>query len=216
MTNLNYDIEKFGNLTVDEQKRNELNKFILEELHDPYFESMMKDLKSFYEENRFYNWYHGYTKIECPYKTKTTYDFFGANVIQMQSLTTTPSGTMSTPYFGKEYNESLNEFVEFEIKIFVPLTLVQNKVNFTLFWRENNTDGSNKFNIEEKNLTIDDLTRGYMGYEYYFDKDYYSYYESYSTSKDLMPGFQLHWNFDINIPYVDKYAEDYTWMLYVR
>ena len=64
MTNLNYDIENVGNLTVDEQKRNELNMFILEELHDPYFESMMKDFSSFQEENRFYNWYHGYTKIE--------------------------------------------------------------------------------------------------------------------------------------------------------
>ena len=63
----------------------------------------MNNLMSFQEENRFYNWYHGYTKIECPYKTKTTYGMFEVYVIQMQSLTTTPSGTISTPYFGKEY-----------------------------------------------------------------------------------------------------------------
>ena len=216
MTNLNYDIEKFGNLTVDEQKRNELSKFILDELHDPYFESMMKDFNSFYEENRFYNWYHGYTKIECPYKTKTTYDFFGANVILMQSLTTAPIGTISTPYFGKEYNKSLYEYIKYEIKIFVPLTLVQNKVNFTLFWRENNTDGSNKFNIEEKNLTSNDLQTQHMGYEYYFYEHYQTWYDPYISSKDLMPGHQLHWNLDINIPYDEKYAEDYAWMLYVR
>ena len=52
LTNLNYDIEMLGNMTVNEEVRNELNKFIVDELHDPYFESIMKNLTAFHEENK--------------------------------------------------------------------------------------------------------------------------------------------------------------------
>ena len=202
-----------GNMTVDEERKTELNNFIMDELHDPYFENMMENLKFFYEENRYYNWYHGYTKIECPFKTKSYFLGIGTDVIEMHSLTTTPSGTISTPYFGKEFNESLYEANKFDIRIDVPFSFVKNKVNFTLFWRVNNTDGSNKFTIEEKNYTSDDLYSNY--YEKYFSKLYGTVYES-STSKELMPGFQLQWHFDINIHQEEKYREDHASKLYVR
>ena len=82
---MNYDIEMLGNKSVNEEARNELNKFIIDEIHDPYFESIMKNLNAFYEENIFYNWYHGFTKIECPYKTFETINIMKTSVIKMKT-----------------------------------------------------------------------------------------------------------------------------------
>ena len=56
-TNLNYDLKMLENVTIDDETKEELVNFMLDELHDPYFRSMMMNLSLFYEENRFYNWY---------------------------------------------------------------------------------------------------------------------------------------------------------------
>ena len=216
LTNLNYDIEMHGNMTVDEERKTELTNFIMDELHDPYFENMMENLNSFYEENRFYNWYHGYTKIDFPFGAKSYFIYgTGTDVIEMHVFTTTPSGTISTPYFGKEYNASLYKDIKYEIKIYVPFTIVQSNVNFTLFWRENKTDGSNKFDLVEQNYTSDSDYLYRWEYDYFFKKSYDSLYAT-STSTVLMPGFQLQWNFDLNIPSDEKYIEDNASKLYVR
>ena len=58
--------------------------------------------------------------------------------------------------------------------------------------------------------------KGYMGYEYYFEKTYDTWYDATFGSRDRIPGFNLQWHFDINIPYDEKYSDDNIWMLYVR
>ena len=55
-----------------------------------------------------------------------------------------------------------------------------------------------------------------MGYEYYFEKTYDTWYDATFGSRDRIPGFNLQWHFDINIPYDEKYSDDNIWMLYVR
>ena len=77
------------------------------------------------------------------------------------------------------------------------------------------TDGSNKIIIEEKNYTSDDLFSDRLGYEYWVSKSYETLHK-FSTSKDLMPGFQLQWNFDIIVPYDKRYRGDHAPMFYVR
>ena len=71
-TNLNYDFETLGNKTIDDDARAKLIQVLLDEKHDPHFRSLMKNLSLFQEEKRFYNWYHGYTKISCPFNMRKT------------------------------------------------------------------------------------------------------------------------------------------------
>ena len=213
LTNMNYDIEMLGNKSVNEEARNELNKFIIDEIHDPYFESIMKNLNAFYEENRFYNWYHGFTKIECPYKTFLKINRMKTSVIKMKTDTTTPFGTVSTPYYGNKYNESLYEPIEYYIKIYVPHSLVTDK-NFTLFWRESVIDGSNKIKIKERNYTSVNM----ISYSriHKFLGGYTSFNQDIKDKKYLMPGLQLQWHYNVDVPFADDYSSDLLTIFYVR
>ena len=55
----------------------------------------MKNLSKIEEENRFYNWYNGYTLIQLPYEP-----FIYKNSQNYELSTSASTGSLKTQYFG--------------------------------------------------------------------------------------------------------------------
>ena len=66
-TNLNYDLMMLENMTLDNDTRDELTQFAVGLIQDHVYNEVMTNISKLEEENRYYNWYRGYTAIVMPY-----------------------------------------------------------------------------------------------------------------------------------------------------
>ena len=64
MPNLNYDLMKLENVTLDNDTRNDLAKYALNLLNEFQYKEIMRNMSAVQEKNKFYNWYQGITEIE--------------------------------------------------------------------------------------------------------------------------------------------------------
>ena len=107
-------------------KSDELFEFASEVINNHvYFDDWMM----LEEENRFFNWYHGYTKISDP-----KYTSYGK--LKYYILTSATRGVISTKNFGEKINEksfSMKSY-EYTIEILTPKKIKNNK-NVTLHLR---------------------------------------------------------------------------------
>ena len=62
-TDLNYDLMMTQNMTVDQETRSKLANFANEQLYDHMYNVIMQNISKLEDNNRYYNWYHGYAKI---------------------------------------------------------------------------------------------------------------------------------------------------------
>ena len=69
----------------------ELKEYAFELLYDEIFRRVMKNLTKLDENNRYYNWYHGLTKIELYNDVKDVHHIH----------TCATNGTVTTQYFNK-------------------------------------------------------------------------------------------------------------------
>ena len=98
-TNLNYDLMMTRNMSLDDDTRNELTHFAMKLVDGENFEMIMKNLSMFHEENRFFNWYHGYTKVELPQFTSSEIHYgkrINMNTNNFHLTTSAASGSIST------------------------------------------------------------------------------------------------------------------------
>ena len=67
-TNLNYDLMRAKNMTINNETREELSNFAMAVLQDYLQENFMANLSKIQERDRFYNWYHAvsYTHLTLP------------------------------------------------------------------------------------------------------------------------------------------------------
>ena len=95
-TDLNYDLIMAENMTLDNDTRNALSNYATELLYDHLNDKITKYLSNLEDDDRYYNWYHGYTEIQIPFinngKLKYSVEIYA------------PSGSISTQYFGEEFN----------------------------------------------------------------------------------------------------------------
>ena len=105
-TDLNYDLVMTKNKTLNETIRNELTYYALELLNDNLHNTIMKNLSMLHEDNRFHNWYHGYTQVVVPYvDDKFALDGDTPYTSVMYDVATSAvSGTISTQYFGDKFD----------------------------------------------------------------------------------------------------------------
>ena len=105
-TDLNYDLVMTKNKTLNETVRNELTYYALELLNDNLHNTIMKNLSMLQEDNRFHNWYHGYSQVVIPYVD----DKFALDgdtpytSVKYDVATSAVSGTISTKYFGDKFD----------------------------------------------------------------------------------------------------------------
>ena len=65
--NLNHDIKQSENIKLDNDTREELFDFALDVIQDEFHKEIMTNLSKVEDPDRYYNWYHGYTRIRYPY-----------------------------------------------------------------------------------------------------------------------------------------------------
>ena len=65
-TNLNYDLMMLENMTLDNDTRDELTQFAVGLIQEEIYKDV-KRISLIQEDNRYYNWYRGYTPITLPY-----------------------------------------------------------------------------------------------------------------------------------------------------
>ena len=111
-TDLNYDLMKYENATLDNDIKAEMTTFAEELLQDHLYENKIGLLNLVQESNRYHNWYHGITKIKLPHDRKQK------NIIEYFITTTASSGNVSTKYFGDIFDaEKVKRRARYQITI---------------------------------------------------------------------------------------------------
>ena len=112
--NLNYDIQQSENVGLENNTRKELLDFALDVIQGEFYKVMMRNLSKVEDPDRYYNWYHGYTRIVYPY--------FKDEQLYYNVFTSAKSGNISTKYFGDKFD---NIKVENNIMIRINLEVPQ-------------------------------------------------------------------------------------------
>ena len=99
-TDLNYDLMMTENITLTEEMRDEMFKYAVDVINDDGISGT--DWTKLQEEDRFYNWYHGYTEIQSP-----SYNSDGR--INIEIFTSATSGIVTTQHYGEKFTPYLVE-----------------------------------------------------------------------------------------------------------
>ena len=147
-TDLNHDLMITENITLDNDTRNELTHFAMEHLFNHLHLTILTNLSMLEEKNRYYNWYHGYTKITLPYygRSSRTRNTFIYNI-----RTGVTSGTIFTKNFGEKFDaDNVDTF--FKYMVFVnPPNGVSDNVKF---------DPNVTLHFELEKIQMKDLSTG--------------------------------------------------------
>ena len=92
-TDLNYDLMLTDNITLTEEMRDEMFKYAVKIINEESFSTATWP-GMLHEKDRFYNWYHGYTKLKSPYYNIYNYDDDERLKIQLYT-TATSGGTLT-------------------------------------------------------------------------------------------------------------------------
>ena len=148
-TNLNYDLMMMENVNLSSETRLEIEKNARQELQTSYFEMIKRNLGKLIEENRYFNWYHGYSRISLPWYAKDDNDpilTYENNIEEREGNdfekqfrghkyaieTSATSGLIKTQYFGERYDMTkIERKLFYIIRIFIP-THVLNNEDYTL------------------------------------------------------------------------------------
>ena len=98
-TDLNFDIMMNANVTLTQDTRDKLSNLAVRKLNDWLFSQVMKNLSMVEDNDRYYNWYHGYAAIKLP--NNDNEDDYDVNYFMDTCAT---SGTVSTRGYGKKFN----------------------------------------------------------------------------------------------------------------
>ena len=140
-TNLNYDLMRIQNLTLDNDTRDDLTHLAVELLWDTLHSNIIKNLSKLEDTNRYYNWLRGYTEIGIP-----TYN--PDKGITYTVNTSAISGHISSQHFGKKFNaKNVETQNNFRLNVYAPNDIKSN-TNVTLH-----------FEIEKVSMT--NLQSGY-------------------------------------------------------
>ena len=161
-TNLNYDIMMAKNIFLDNATRNELFFDTVDMIQIHNFKDIMFNISHLEEENRFFNWYKGYTDIQLPYWgiTGAKGPCSDAKCLIYQLSTKTTSGTISTLNFGEKFDvNKIETNLFYLLQVFPPLK--QRKNNSITLHFEIEKDVMESFDIFSDSVEnqISTLTR---------------------------------------------------------
>ena len=123
-TDLNYDLMMLENMTLTNDARQELLKIAVDNLLTQDDRDWLSIFSALEEENRWYNWYHGYSKIETPYR-------YGGS-LTYNILTSATTGSIKTQYFGDKYDpDKIERILYYRIEIHPPGHVVKRE-DYTL------------------------------------------------------------------------------------
>ena len=124
-TDLNYDLMLAEDVKITNKKRHELYEYVVE-LIDEYV--YMDPWDKIHEENRFLNWYTGFTSLHEEHE-------YEEGFYRYKIYTSAPSGVITSQYFGESYNPSLvDNQLEYIIKVW-PARSIRYNDNVTLHFK---------------------------------------------------------------------------------
>ena len=201
-TNLNYDLMMVENKTLDEEFKMEITNYAYELLNDFEFEEVIANLSVFHEDNRFTNWYKGYTNFYLPNS------LYMGDYMEFNLKTYSPSGSIYTKYFQDSYDSSkVNGRLWFSINLYHPFSM-KDSVNKSMFLHFEKTPvelpgkerwGSNYFEMSSENnfnMTISPVyVDGEDDYKSFLLERTVSDTEIEDLEQQRMPGFKVDWSY---------------------
>ena len=134
-TDLNYDIMMTENMTLDNDTRKKLANYAMELLYENLHDNIMRNISKLEDNDRYYNWYHGYTKVNIPYLGRTLpYIYTESNYgVNSEVHTSASSGSVTTKHFGEEFDAAKVDKgpLKYVVWVFTPPS-VRNNTNATL------------------------------------------------------------------------------------
>ena len=192
-----------GNLTIDNERKQELIDTESAKIHDSYIYKILKNLSKIEEENKFYNWYHGYTRI---FKGLPVWESDRQNYNIFTSAT---SGSIKTQYYGYQYDpEKIEKKLFYRVTLYAPFWIVGNP-DYTLTLEIEKVSmrvppdvmilqyglSISKFDIENK-LVVVNITKPSRTTILSFSREADSSQIGMNTFLGSIPGFNLKWNYN--------------------
>ena len=221
-TNLNYDLIMAKNMTLDNDTRKYLKDSATEAALDYVFQEFMSNITMFEEDNRYYNWYHGYSKISMPH--------YAADKLQFTIDTSATLGTVTTKYFGTSFQpEDILTHLMFYLNIKVP-SRVANSNNHSMNFEIQQVSMENLYDDEKDQIKLDNtMLKGPKDIHYY-RKNFTPPSSDHSVSlnryihkndvgnmvMDLMPGLRVTWSYSPSVGSVAEYRHNSISKEFVR
>ena len=194
LTDLNYDLMMLDNISKPGQMNKELSQFAKETVEEFVF---LDGLNKLYEENRYYNWYHGYTRM-----LRTRLDDKDQVILELKTSAT--FGAITTQHYGEMFQSSLVEkYVRYYIYIYSPVSVVDDEITLHIKLERTTTgmtsgydkgfiDG--KYFYEDKTVINANISSPgkYVSIQLYRDL---SSEDLATLEMDMMPGFRLSWHY---------------------
>ena len=121
-TDMNYDIMYLDNLNITQEIRDEMLRETIEIIEEG---NGMETFSMLHENNRFQNWYFGHTWVETPSQIVNN------KQIQYNIVTRAANGTITSKYYGEDFNPNLFEKnIEYLVTISPPYSARNNKEGF--------------------------------------------------------------------------------------
>ena len=95
-TDLNYDLMRTENITLESKTREEILQYGVELLNDLMYETLMNNLNVLQDNEKYSNWYNGYTQLRLPFPNYGYDNFYPL-------YTYATSGFISTQYFHDKF-----------------------------------------------------------------------------------------------------------------
>ena len=194
-TNINYDLMKMDNITLDNNTRNEFKKYFDDFLIQISYNILMTKLQGLQDNDMYYNWYRGYAKIDLP-----SFDYGLDDPLVTFTLNShASSGVVLTDYFGQKISfNKLRKRIDHNLKINIPSDCILHlEVEKVSIGSISSSDGYDEFRINgelmEPELTT--LDKNFTGESVNIELNRNVLEEDMDRLKlDFFPGFRIEWN----------------------
>ena len=123
-TDLNYDLMMTENITLDKDTIDELSNLAGALLYEQLADNLVANISKLDDSKRYYNWYHGYSKIRAPVFDDN--EIMGTG-LDYKMFTSATSGTITTPHFGEKFDAvKVEKRLDFHITISPPQNVLTN------------------------------------------------------------------------------------------
>ena len=204
-TNLNYDLMMLENMTLENDARDKLTQYAVGLIQDHNFKDLISNISLIEEENRYYNWYMGYSMINLPWWGRDPYDgCLNSNSrecanyrLRYYMQTKATHGSFSTKFFGEKFEQSkVQTDFKYCINIHEPSELA-GKNNISLYTKEERSilhGFEIIFRDYEYPIFTSNLTTSPRFQWYGLDRNI-PMYEVKKLKMNSMPGFRINWSY---------------------
>ena len=201
-TDLNYDLILTENMAPAKGMRDELENYAKELLYDEMFNTLLRNLSKLEDNERYYNWYHGYTQMTVPFE-----DLYNTGSVNYQVYTSATSGNISTRYFGHMFDvDKVDANFYYQVNVNSPEKVKKNE-NVTLHFciekisMKDISRGEDRLEVlNEDKIDVDvrQITKSFSppgDFKGIYLKRKVSMHDVRKQTLDQMPGFRFSWYF---------------------